>query len=64
MAKGYRPIALINTMSKVLEGLVTDRLSFIVESRQLLSDHQQGFRQSRATELALWQFVNATSRAL
>ena len=64
LAKGYRPIALINTMSKVLEGLITDRLSFIVESRHLLSDHQQGFRQSRSTELALWRFVNAASRAL
>jgi ribonuclease HI len=64
VAKGYRPIALINTMSKVMEGLVADRLSFIVETRQLLSDHQQGFRQARATDLALWRFVNAASRAL
>ena len=64
LAKGYRPIALINTMSKVLEGIVSDRLSYFVETKHLLSDHQQGFRQSRSTELALWRFVNSATKAL
>ena len=63
-AKGYRPIALLNVLSKVLESLMTDRMSYILETRHLLSDRQQGFRQTRSTELALWRFVSSASLAL
>ena len=63
-AKGYRPIALLSVLSKVLEGLIKDRLSFLLESQQGLSDCQQGFRQARSTELALWRFVTSASGAL
>ena len=42
VAKGYRPIALLSVLSKLLEGLVKDRLSYLLESRQCLSDCQQG----------------------
>ena len=63
-AKGYRPIALLSVLSKLLEGLVKDRLSYLLESRQCLSDCQQGFRQARSTDLALWRFVTSASLAL
>ena len=63
-AKGYRPIALLNVLSKVMESLMKDRMSYVLETRQLLSDCQQGFRQSRSTELALWRFVSSASLAL
>ena len=63
-AKGYRPIALLSVLSKILEGLMKDRLSFILESHQNLSECQQGFRQGRSTELALWRFVTSASSAL
>ena len=39
-AKGYRPIALLSVLSKLLEGLVRDRLSYILESGHHLSDCQ------------------------
>ena len=39
-AKGYQPIALLSVLSKLLEGLVKDRLSSLLESRQCLSDCQ------------------------
>ena len=39
-AKGYRPIALLSVLSKVLEGLMKDRLNFILESYRNLSDGQ------------------------
>ena len=40
LAKGYRPIALLSVLSKVMEGLVKDRLSDILESEHHLNDHQ------------------------
>ena len=63
-ARGYRPIALINVLSKVLESLMKDRMNYLLETRHLLSDSQQGFRQSRSTELALWRFISSASLAL
>ena len=63
-AKGYRPIALLSILSKLLEGLVKDCLLYLLESRQCLSDCQQGFRQARSTDLALWRFVTSASLAL
>ena len=63
-AKGYRPIALLSVLSKVMESLMKDRMSYILETRGLLSDCQQGFRQTRSTELALWRFVSSASLAL
>ena len=63
-AKGYRPIALLNILSKVMESLMNDRMSYLLETHHLLSDCQQGFRQIRSMELALWCFVSSASLAL
>ena len=38
VAKGYRPITLLSVLTKLLEGLVKDRLSYLLESHQCLSD--------------------------
>ena len=64
LAKGYRPIALLSVLSKVMEGLVKDRLSDILERENRLSDQQQGFRRGRSTGLALWRFVSSATSAL
>ena len=53
LPKGYRPIALLNTMSKLMESIINDRLMFFIEQNHLLSDAQQGFRATRSTDLAL-----------
>ena len=45
----YRPIALISVLSKVMEKCVNIQLLKFLESSELLSDHQYGFRQSRST---------------
>ena len=63
-AKGYRPIALLNILSKVVESLMKDRMSYILETRCLLSDCQQGFCKTCSTELVLWRFVSSASLAL
>ena len=45
----YRPISLTSCLGKLLEKIISDRLTFILEKRKLLSDSQAGFRQNRCT---------------
>ena len=45
----YRPISLQNILSKVYTSLLYNRLSTFVESNNILSDTQFGFRPSRST---------------
>ena len=51
----YRPIALLNTLEKVLEAVILNRIKFIAEAHDLLSDTQYEARTNRATETALQQ---------
>ena len=53
----YRPIALLNTLEKVLEAVISSRIKFIAETHDLLSDTQYGARTNRATETALQQIT-------
>ena len=41
---GYRPISLLPTLSKLLERIITDRLTYYLETQQLLDPFQFGFR--------------------
>lgn len=47
--KAYRPIALLNTMGKVLEKLIADRISKAAEKFHLLPDEQMGARPNRSS---------------
>ena len=49
LAQSYRPIALTSCVSKVYERMVNARLVWILESRNLLSNRQFGFRKARST---------------
>ena len=40
----YRPIALTNTFSKLIEKLIVNRLTWYLEKNQLLNPSQSGFR--------------------
>jgi len=53
----YRSIALLNTLGKVLEAVISNRIKFITERYDLLSDTQYGARTNRATETALQQII-------
>ena len=53
----YRPIALLNTLEKVLEAIISNRIKFIAEAHDLLSDTQYKARTNRATETALQQII-------
>ena len=61
---GYRPISLLSTLSKLLERIITDRLTHYLETHQCLDPFQFGFRQGRGTEEALWHLISAASAAL
>ena len=45
----YRPIALTSTVAKVFETLLNSHFIKHLESNNLLSDHQYGFRKARST---------------
>ena len=60
----YRPISLLSALGKLLERIITTRLTFSLESRGCLTSSQFGFRKGLSTEDALWKFVNAASSAL
>ena len=53
VAKAYRPIALLNTLGKVLEKIVARRVSALVEEHNLLPTTQMGARPGRSTVMAL-----------
>ena len=62
-AKSYRPIALLNTMGKVLERIVAKRMSEAAETHSLLPDVQMGARPGRSTETALELLTEQTRTA-
>lgn len=47
--KSYRPISLLPIISKVLEILILKRLMPIIESKDLIPNHQFGFRRQHST---------------
>ena len=57
----YRPISLTSCMGKVLEKIIADRLVFVLETRNLLSHNQAGFRQGRCTTDQIIRLVQAAS---
>jgi hypothetical protein len=51
--KAYRPIALLNTIGKLMEGIIARRISYITEIHQLLPDTHIGGRKGRSTDHAI-----------
>ena len=52
-SSSYRPIALLNTMGKLLERVIARRMSKLAETHKLLSDTQMGARMKRSATTAL-----------
>jgi len=50
---GYRPIALLPIVGKVIEALVARRVTSVTEAYSLLPAEQIGNREHRSTELAI-----------
>jgi len=51
--KAYRPIALWNTIGKIIDAIIARRLSYLVETHQLLPQTHIGGRKARSTEHAI-----------
>ena len=53
VTKAYRPIALENTLGKVLESVMADIISYLTETYELLPAHHYGGRPGRSAEDAM-----------
>jgi hypothetical protein len=53
VAKAWRPISLLSTLGKILEAVLAERLSFLVEAHGLLPQNHYGARRRRSAEQAL-----------
>jgi Reverse transcriptase (RNA-dependent DNA polymerase) len=60
----YRPIALVNTFSKILEKIVATDLYNHLDLNKLLYTHQYGFQRGKSTEHNLVHVVNYIGNAL
>ena len=47
--KGYRPIALFNTLLKILERIINDRIQWFCENKGLIPRNFFGFRRGKST---------------
>lgn len=63
-ATSYRPISLLPCMSKLFEKLLLKRLNPIIEAKQLIPDHQFGFRTKHSTIDQVHRVTNVISKAL
>jgi Reverse transcriptase (RNA-dependent DNA polymerase) len=64
LCDNYRPIALVNSFSKILEKIVSTDLFNHLDLNQLLYKHQYGFQQGKSTEQNLTHVVNYIGKAL
>ena len=60
----YRPIALLSSISKILEKIVATRLVNHLETNKLINKNQYGFQRGRNTEQNLIQLINYISKSL
>ena len=61
-AKVWRPIALLNTIGKLMEAIAATRLSELAEKENLLPEMQIGFRKGRSTETALFLLTSQVEK--
>lgn len=54
----YRPISILPTLSKVMEKLIQERLKPIIEQRNIIPNHQFGFRNKHSTIEQVHRIVN------
>lgn len=62
-AKSYKPIALLNTIGKALESILANKISYCVETHNLLPEYHIGGRKSRLTEYAIHHILETIHEA-
>ena len=60
----YRPVSLLPQFSKILENIFKNSLDNFIESCDILSDSQYGFRPKRSTALPLIDLVGILTKEL
>ena len=63
ITKSYRPIALLNTLSKAMDAILAQRISYAVEKHQLLPKDHLGGRKAMSTEYALHSLLDRVHQA-
>lgn len=58
LLSNYRPIAILSVFSKIFEKILATRIITFLESKQLLSPNQHGFREHKSTTTALLAILN------
>ena len=61
--KAYRPIALLNTIGKIMDAIIARRISYLVEKHLILPNMHIGGRKRRSTEHALHTVVEKIYKA-
>ncbi|HEY9844899.1 MAG TPA: reverse transcriptase family protein, partial [Candidatus Caenarcaniphilales bacterium] len=61
--KAYRPIALLNTLGKIMESVIAKRISYLVETYKLLPQTHMGGRRMTSVETAVQLLVEKTHAA-
>lgn len=62
-ASNYRPIALTSNLCKLMERMFMNRLIFVIESRNIFSAYQSGFRKGRSTMDSIVYLENEIRKA-
>jgi hypothetical protein len=64
LCDNYRPIALLSTMSKILEKIVCVQLINHLDRNKILYKHQYGFQRGKSTEHSIVHALNFISNAM
>ena len=64
LCDNYRPIALLSTLSKILEKIISVQLVNHLDRNNILYKHQYGFERNKSTEHSLIHATNYISRAM
>jgi Reverse transcriptase (RNA-dependent DNA polymerase) len=60
----FRPIAMLDVFSKIMEKIICNRLNVHLESNNILSNFQFGFRAGHSTVHPMLHFMNKITEAL
>ncbi|KAJ6016472.1 zinc knuckle domain protein [Penicillium herquei] len=63
LAKSYRPVALLNTIAKLLEAVVARRISYAAETYKLLPNGHLGGRKGISTDHAIQTILDTIRKA-
>jgi hypothetical protein len=64
LCDNYRPIALLSTLSKILEKMVSVKLVNHLDRNKILYEHQYGFQRQKSTEHSIIHALNFINKAM